>query len=145
MSACGAEEIKTKLATQFEISRRLLPVCRRAGQINAGRQRVMHCPCGNVKVLALALCATCYTLKRQDEGYFGALREAVLERDSYCCRVCDASGRDDPSTGRPVSCSRWRHMVCQPEAHGDSSRRGQIGSHWGSFSLLWRSVLEARC
>ena len=25
-------------------------------------QRVMHCPCGNPKVLALGLCATCYTL-----------------------------------------------------------------------------------
>ncbi len=31
------------------------------------RQRVMHCPCGKAKVLALGLCATCYTLKRQDE------------------------------------------------------------------------------
>lgn len=56
------------------------------------RQQVMHCPCGNAKVLALGLCATCYTLKRQDEEYFGGLREAVLQRDS--CRVCDASGRD---------------------------------------------------
>ena len=60
-------------------------------------QRVMHCPCGNSKVLALGLCATCYTLKRQDEEYFGGLREAVLERDGYRCRVCDASGRDKRS------------------------------------------------
>ena len=57
-------------------------------------QSVMHCPCGNSKVLALGLCSTCYTLKRQDEKYFGGLREAVLERDGYRCRVCDASGRD---------------------------------------------------
>ena len=55
------------------------------------RQSVMHCPCGNTKVLALNLCATCYTLKRQDEEHFGGLREAVLERDGYRCRVCDAS------------------------------------------------------
>ena len=60
-------------------------------------QRVMHCPCGNAKVLALGMCATCYTLKRQDEEYFGGLREAVLERDGYRCRVCDASGRDKRS------------------------------------------------
>jgi 5-methylcytosine-specific restriction endonuclease McrA len=60
-------------------------------------QRVMHCPCGNAKVLALGLCATCYTLKRQDKEYFGGLREAVLERDGYRCRVCDASGRDKRS------------------------------------------------
>lgn len=60
-------------------------------------QRVMYCPCGNAKVLASGLCATCYTLKRQDEEYFGGLREAVLERDKYRCRVCDASGRDKRS------------------------------------------------
>ena len=61
------------------------------------RQTVMHCPCGKSKVLALGLCATCYTLKRQDEEYFGGLREMVLERDGYRCRVCDASGRDKRS------------------------------------------------
>lgn len=61
------------------------------------RQRVMHCPCGNHKVLALGLCATCYTLRRQDEEYFGGLREAVLGRDGHRCRVCDASGRDKRS------------------------------------------------
>ncbi len=52
----------------------------------------MHCPCGNPKVLALGLCSTCYTLKRQDEEYFGGLREAVLTRDEHRCRVCGAPG-----------------------------------------------------
>jgi hypothetical protein len=33
------------------------------------------------KVLELGLCATCYSLKRQDEEHFGGLRETVLERD----------------------------------------------------------------
>ncbi len=65
--------------------------------MKAGRQQVMHCPCGNAKVLALSLCATCYTLKRQDGEYFGGLRETVLARDGYRCRVCDASGRDKRS------------------------------------------------
>ena len=51
------------------------------------RQTVMHCPCGNAKVLAKGLCATCYTLKRQDEEYFGGHREEVLKRDGYRCRV----------------------------------------------------------
>ena len=60
-------------------------------------QRVLHCRCGNQKVLAQGLCATCYTLKRQDEEHFGGLREAVLERDGRRCRVCDASGRDKRS------------------------------------------------
>ena len=51
-------------------------------------QRVLHCGCGDPKVVKRGLCATCYTLKRQDEEYFGGLREAVLERDGRMCRVC---------------------------------------------------------
>jgi hypothetical protein len=62
-----------------------------------GTQGALHCPCGRQKILAQGLCGTCYTLKRQDEAYFGGLREAVLERDGYRCRVCDASGRDKRS------------------------------------------------
>src|SRR3979411_2679501 len=58
-----------------------------------GVQRAPHGRCGREKILALGLCATCYTLKRQDDEYFGGLREQVLERDGYCCRVCGASGR----------------------------------------------------
>ena len=60
-------------------------------------QRSLHCRCGNRKILALGLCSTCYTLKRQDEEHFGGLREAVLERDGKRCGVCDASGRDKRS------------------------------------------------
>lgn len=61
--------------------------------MKTGIQRMLHCPCGRQKMLAQGLCATCYTLKRQDDAYFGGLREQVLERDSYRCRVCSASGR----------------------------------------------------
>lgn len=50
-------------------------------------QRSICCPCGNDEVLALGLCATCYTLKRQDEEYFGGHREGVLSRDGYRCAV----------------------------------------------------------
>jgi 5-methylcytosine-specific restriction endonuclease McrA len=60
-------------------------------------QRPLCCPCGRAEILALGLCPTCYTLKRQDEEYFGGLREQVLERDEYRCRVCGASGRDKRS------------------------------------------------
>ena len=55
-------------------------------------QGSMHCPCEREKILAKDLCASCYTLKRQDSAYFGGLRETVLERDGYRCRVCDAPG-----------------------------------------------------
>ena len=57
-------------------------------------QRSLLCRCGSAKILAHRLCPTCYTLHRQDEAYLGGLRERVLERDGYSCRVCDASGRD---------------------------------------------------
>lgn len=61
------------------------------------KQHAMHCRCGKAKILANGMCAVCYTLKRQDEEYFGGLREKVLDRDGYRCRVCDASGRDKRS------------------------------------------------
>jgi hypothetical protein len=51
------------------------------------KQIVMHCPCGQPKVLAKGLCSTCYTLKRQDETYYGGRREEVLKRDDYRCSV----------------------------------------------------------
>ena len=50
-------------------------------------QRAICCPCGCEKILALGLCATCYTLKRQDEEYFGGHRETVLARDGHLCRI----------------------------------------------------------
>jgi hypothetical protein len=50
-------------------------------------QRSLCCPCGRDKVLALGLCATCYTLRRQDEEYFGGHREEVLARDGFRCAV----------------------------------------------------------
>ena len=37
--------------------------------IKTGVQRALHCRCGREKILALGLCATCYTLKRQDDEY----------------------------------------------------------------------------
>ena len=38
-------------------------------------------------MLVLGLCATSYTLRRQDAEYFGGHRETVLARDGYRCRV----------------------------------------------------------
>jgi 5-methylcytosine-specific restriction endonuclease McrA len=62
------------------------------GAVKAAVQRALYCRCGNEKILPRDS-ATCYTLKRQDEEYFGGLREAILERDGHCCPVCGASGR----------------------------------------------------
>ena len=43
------------------------------------------------------MCSVCYALKRKDDEYFGGLREAVLQRDGYRCRVCDRPGRNKRS------------------------------------------------
>jgi hypothetical protein len=51
-------------------------------------QSSLSCPCGRTPVVAKGLCPSCYTMKWQDEEYFGGLRERVLERDGYKCRVC---------------------------------------------------------
>jgi hypothetical protein len=51
-------------------------------------QRAMRCRCGKPKILALGLCASCYSMKRQDEEYYGGLREVVLNRDGRRCRAC---------------------------------------------------------
>ena len=61
------------------------------------QQRSLYCRCGRDKILANGHCATCYVLRRHDAAYFGGLREVVLQRDGYCCRVCGAAGRDKHS------------------------------------------------
>lgn len=61
-------------------------------QVREPVQVAMYCRCGRERIIANGMCGTCYTLRRQDEAYFGGLREAVLERDGHRCRVCDAPG-----------------------------------------------------
>ncbi len=124
-SRVAAGESRTALAGELGISRQTL-YRYVAGAKKSIRQRVMHCPCGNAKVLALGLCATCYTLKRQDEEYFGGLREAVLER-GYRCRVCDASGRDKrsiivrPEIGPEPHAVVLSGLSCQDRPHQGGS------------------------
>jgi hypothetical protein len=106
-------------------------------------QRSMHCSCGNSKILAQGLCATCYTLKRQDEEQFGGLREAVLERDGYRCRVCDASGRDKRSIivhHRVPGKSALRLMISLcPGCHAKVHRTKAVLSAMPALLLkLWR-------
>lgn len=60
-----------------------------AGTVNRPTQCALCYPCGRTDVLALGLCEPCYTLRRQDEEYFGGLREQVLRRDGCHCRECD--------------------------------------------------------
>jgi len=42
------------------------------------QQCALCCRCGRDKVRANGHSATCYRLRRQDEAYFGGLRESVL-------------------------------------------------------------------
>jgi hypothetical protein len=48
-------------------------------------------------------------MKRQDDEYFGGLREAVLERDGYRCRVCDVEASDFSGL---LGCRLWSTKSC---------------------------------
>jgi hypothetical protein len=106
-------------------------------------QRPLCCPCGRAKIHALGLYPTCYTLKRQDEEYFGGLREQVLERDEYRCRVCGASGRGKRSIfvhHRVPSVSKLDLMISLcPGCHAKVHRTRVVLSAMPPLLLeLWR-------
>ncbi len=89
------------------------------------------------------MCATCYTLKRQDEEYFGGLREQVLKRGGHCCRVCGASGRGKRSIvihHRVPGVSRLHLMISLcPACHAIVSRTRVVRRHMSALLLeLWR-------
>ncbi len=111
-------------------------------------QGAMHCRCGNAKIIAHGLCWTCYSLKRQDEAYFGGLREKVLERDSYRCRVCAELPEVDrmcigqsPSVHHRVpGVSKLHLMITLCAAHHAQVERLQVATKPMSPLLLtlWR-------
>lgn len=106
-------------------------------------QLAMHCRCGRESVIALGMCSTCYTLRRQDGEYFGGLREAVLERDGYRCRVCDAPGTGKRSIivhHRVPGQSRMHLMISLcPGCHARVHRTKAVLVSMPSLLLeLWR-------
>ena len=106
-------------------------------------QGAMHCPCGREKILANGVCASCYSLKRQDAEYFGGLRETVLERDGYRCRVCDASGRGkwEIVVHHRVPGRSVLHLMISlcPGCHAKVHRTEAVLSEWPGLLLkLWR-------
>jgi hypothetical protein len=73
-----------------------------------GVQRALHCRCGREKILALGLCATCYTLKRQDDEYFsGVARAGSGARWLLPCLRCFGSTQ----TFHRCSSSRTRKIL----------------------------------
>src|SRR5277367_520698 len=81
------------------------------------KQRGMFCPCGRSEILALGLCSSCYSMKRQDEENYGGLREAVLDRDQRRCRACP---------------NIERHKLCvhSPRARRFKTRFDDYPLHW---------------
>jgi len=76
------------------------------------RQRAMHCRCGKAKLLAHGMCAVCYTLRRQDEEYFGGLREKVWSEtatDAAC--VTPLAAINGPSSFTTV----FRQVAVAPD------------------------------
>jgi hypothetical protein len=105
----------------------------------------MCCPCGIEKVLALGLCATCYTLRRQDEEYFGGHREEVLKRDEYRCAVppCTTLKRGKRSVAvhhrRPGNNDpKWMITLCL-SCHAKITRTQFLRWDWPPLLIiLWR-------
>jgi hypothetical protein len=109
------------------------------------RQMVMHCPCGNVKVLAKGLCSTCYTLRRQDLEYFGGYREEVLKRDDYRCRVpgCVTTKRGKRSVAvhhrEPGNNDPAKMLTLCLACHAKVTRTFYVQDDWPEFlRMLWR-------
>lgn len=106
-------------------------------------QRALHCRCGRAKVIARGLCAVCYTLRHHDERYFGGLREQVLKRDGYRCRVCGRPGRGKWSIvvhHRVPGVSELDRMIALcPRHHGIVERREMAIAEMPPLLLeLWR-------
>ena len=111
-------------------------------------QRRMHCPCGRLKIIAHGLCAVCYTLKRQDREDFGGLREAVLARDGYLCRVCAelpeahrlCAGQPPSVHHRVPGVSKLELMITLCAAHHAMVTRTLfLDKGWTALlTLLWR-------
>ena len=106
-------------------------------------QRFLHCRCGRQTIHARGLCATCYTLKRQDAKHFGGFREAVLSRDLYRCRVCKTPGRGKREIivhHRVPGKSMLRLMIALcPGCHARVHRTGAVRAPMPPLLLvLWR-------
>lgn len=108
-----------------------------------GRQHGLHCPCGRAKITALGLCATCYSLKRQDREYFGGLREQVLARDRKRCRACGTPGTGKRTLAvhhrRPgVSALPLLITLC-PGCHARVTHTLVLAHDWPELlRVLWR-------
>jgi hypothetical protein len=104
-------------------------------------QRAILCRCGSTKILALGLCSTCYTLKRQDEEYYGGLREAVLDRDDRRCRACPNLKRQKLAVHHRVpGVSRLELMItlCLG-CHAKVTRTQFLQDNWPQLlRVLWR-------
>jgi len=103
----------------------------------------LTCACGRTEILALGLCATCYSLKRQDEEYFGGLREDVLKRDHYACRGCGARRRGKRTITvhhRVPGVSKFELMISLcPACHAKVERTQMVLSEMNPVLLiLWR-------
>ena len=116
-----------------------------SSKMNKPQQIVMHCPCGNAKVLAKGLCSTCYTLKRQDEEYFGGHREEVLKRDDYRCRVaeCVTVKRGKRSVTvhhrEPGNSDPAKMLTLCLACHAKVTRTLHVQDDWPEFlRVLWR-------
>jgi hypothetical protein len=66
-------------------------VLSRKHQLEKSSQLSWLCACGRKPVVLKGLCRLCYHRCYHSLRFFGGLREAVLRRDRFRCRVCGSS------------------------------------------------------
>lgn len=109
------------------------------------KQMTMHCACGRSPVIANGLCATCYTLRRQDAAYFGGHRETVLARDGHRCAVpgCTTVKRGKRSVAvhhrEPGNSDPAKMITLCLACHAKVTRTRFVEADWPTLlRQLWR-------
>jgi hypothetical protein len=94
-------------------------------------QRVICCPCGREKILALGLCATCNTLERQDEVYFGVIGRRLLREMAISTEFLVKHASN-------VASGHWR---CTIRVRGNNNRDLMITLCLGHHAMATRTQM----
>jgi hypothetical protein len=105
----------------------------------AGRQARLFCSCGSERLYASGLCAPCYGRQAHSRRRFAGERDAVLERDGRCCRVCGVARQLAVHHRRPGVHRRRLLITLCAACHARVHRLGAL-RRWTEPALvaLWR-------
>jgi len=110
------------------------------------QQNALWCACGSLVVNAHGRCARCNRRRRLSQEGFGGLREQVLARDDWRCRVCLLFDDLLVHHRKPgVNETRWLITLCRPcHTRIHATWRPPFGWHSRAFppalAQLWREA-----